>query len=80
MMVCCPTEKIIADQSAKPTQGSLFVHQRNLILGVDAKEFSMCKEWYKAVLVKYELWDEEKGLESTQMKCRIMQDVMTRVG
>ena len=64
-MVCCPSEKMIIDYSTKPTQGSLFICQRNAILGADEKEFNMHKEWCKAVLMKYELWDDdEKDLES----------------
>ena len=56
---------MIVDYSTKPAQGSLFVYSRNMILGVDEKEFGMCKEWYKAVLMKYDLWDEaENDLES----------------
>ena len=65
-MVYCPTEKMITDYSTKPTQGSLFACQRNLILGIDEKEFSMHKEWHKAVLVKYELWDD---LEEDLLRC-----------
>ena len=64
-MICCPTEKMIADCSTKPTQGSLFVCQRNLILGVKEKEFNMHKKWHRAVLEKYDLWDDlEEYLES----------------
>ena len=40
-IVCCPTEKMVADYSAKPTQGSLFAYQRNLILGINKEEFDM---------------------------------------
>ena len=56
-----PTEKIIADYSTKPTQGSLFVCQRNMILGLDEKEFAMHKEWHKAALMKYDLWNKAKN-------------------
>ena len=59
-MACCPTEKMVADHSAKPTQGSLLVHQRNLILGADEKDFNAHKKWYESALKQYELWDEEE--------------------
>ena len=68
-MIYCPTEKMIADYSTKPTQGSLFVCQRNTTLGIDESEFVMCKEWCKAALVKHELWDEdESDLEGLQRR------------
>ena len=35
--------------------------QRNMILGIDQKEFSMHKERYKAALEKYGLWDDEEA-------------------
>ena len=53
-----PTEKMIADCSSKPTQGSLFVYQRNMIQGVDEKDISLHKRWHTRALEKYELWDE----------------------
>ena len=59
-MVCCPTEKMVADYSAKPTQGSLFVCQRNLILGLKENEFGSHKKWYETILKRHELWDEEE--------------------
>ena len=43
-MMCCPTENMVDDYSAKPTQGILFAPQRNLILGTNEEEFSKHKE------------------------------------
>ena len=64
-MVYCPTEEMIADYSTKPTQGSLFVYQRDLILDIKKDEFDMYKRQYKEVLLKYDIWDDkEKDLES----------------
>ena len=64
-MVYYPTEKMIANYSTKPTQGSLFVYQRNTIMGAKENEFAMHKTWYEKVLRKYELWDEmESDLET----------------
>ena len=40
---CCPTDKMIADYSSKPTQSSLFVYQRNVIQGVDEKYIPLCE-------------------------------------
>ena len=57
-IVCCPTDKMIADYSSKPTQGALFIFQRNTILGVKEEDFGMHKQWHKRVLERYELWDE----------------------
>ena len=59
-MVHCPSEKMVADYSTKPTQGSLFVCQRNLILGMDEKEFGKYKKWYEAALKRYDLWDDKE--------------------
>ena len=53
-----PTDKTIADYSSKPTQGSLFYYQINVIQGVDEKDVPSCKRWCKRVLEKHELWDE----------------------
>ena len=36
-IACCPTENMVADYSAKPTQGSLFAFQGNVILGLNEK-------------------------------------------
>ena len=42
----CPTEKMIANYSTKPTQGSLFVFQRNTMQGINEQDFGICKSWY----------------------------------
>ena len=57
-IVYCPTEKMIADFSSKPTQGKLF--KLNTIQGIKVENFRLYKEWYKKVLQQYKLFD---GLE-----------------
>ena len=59
-IIYCPTEKMIADYSTKPTQGALFVYQRNTILGIKDEEFEMHKGWYRRKLKEYDLWDDEE--------------------
>ena len=56
-IIYCPTDKMIADYSSKPTQRILFEFQRNTILGIKKDDFVTQKDWYKFVLRKYELWD-----------------------
>ena len=58
--IYCPTEKMIADYSTKPTQGTLFEYQRDIILGVKKEECVMYKNWYKKKLMEYDLWDDEE--------------------
>ena len=71
-MVYCPTEEMVADYSTKPTQGSLFVYQRDLILGIKKEEFGIYKSWYKEVLLKYDIWDDkEKDLESLWLQYEV---------
>ena len=57
----CPTKEMVADQSTKTTQGSLFKYQRNLIQGVKKEDFSEHKEWCKEALEGYDLWDEDES-------------------
>lgn len=57
-IVYCPTEKMIADFSSKPTQGKLFEFQRNTIQGIKVENFRLYKEWYKKVLQQYKLFDD----------------------
>ena len=57
-IVYCPTAKMIADYSSKPTQGKLFEFQRNTIQGIKVEDFKMYKEWYKKVLDQYKLFDD----------------------
>ena len=40
---CCPTDHMTTDYSTKPTQGYLFLCQRNVILGEKKEDFSECK-------------------------------------
>ena len=60
-IVCFPTENMVSDYSDKPTKGSLFACQLNLILGLNKKEFGMCKKCYEDILKKHDLWDEEEA-------------------
>ena len=60
-MMHCPTEKMLADISSKPTQGALFLKQRNLIMGLREEDFELYEAWYECVLEKYELWDDEES-------------------
>ena len=57
-IVYCPTEKMIADYSSKPTQGKLFEFQRNTIQGIKVEDYRMYKEWYMKVLEQYKLFDD----------------------
>ena len=57
-IVYCPTEKMIADFSSKPTQRKLFEFQRNTIQGIKVENFRLYKEWYKKVLQQYKLFDD----------------------
>ena len=61
----CPTEEMVVDYVSKPTQGGLFVKQRNAIQGIEINNFDMCKSWYERVLRKHELWDNEEADLST---------------
>ena len=60
-IIYCPTEKMIADFSSKPTQGQLFKNQRNAVMGLKEEDFEMYKAWYKAVLERYDLWDDQEN-------------------
>ena len=59
-IIYCPTKKMVADFSSKPTQGNLLKRQRNIVMGLKEEDFEMCKAWYKAALERYDLWDEEE--------------------
>ena len=59
--MCCSTEEMVEDYSSKPTQGGLFVNQRNKIQGIEIHYFEMHKWWYERVFRKYDLWDNEKA-------------------
>ena len=52
-MEFCQADDMISDYSTKPTQGSLFLFQRNSMLGVKKEDFSEYKLWCKDVLKKY---------------------------
>ena len=55
----CPAEDMISDHRTKPTQGELFVRQRNMIQGVSPQDTNMCRAWHERVLRKYDIWDSE---------------------
>ena len=59
-MVYYLTDQIVASYSTKPMQGSLFIYYGNLILRIDDNEFKIYKRWYKEVLKRYNLWDENE--------------------
>ena len=68
-MVCCPTDKMLADFSSKPLQGKAFIFHRNKMQGVNKDDFQMHKKWCKAVLEQYDLWDDvEADLMSLYIK------------
>jgi len=60
-IVYCPTEKMIADYSSKPTQGSLFIYQRNTILSIKEEDFDTYKQWYKDTIECYGIWNDEES-------------------
>ena len=60
-LACCPSENMTSDHNTKPTKGSLFVCQRNFILGLDEKDFGIHKKWYEDILKKHDLWDEDEA-------------------
>jgi len=57
----CPTSDMIADYNTKPLQGVLFVKFRDLIMGINQKEFDVYKQHYKDVLTQYNLFDEHES-------------------
>ena len=58
---------MVADFSIKPTQGSIFVQQRNVVMGLKIEDFRIYKSWHKRVMEKCYLWDDiEEDLERTQ--------------
>ena len=56
----CPTEKMQADFSSKPTQGLLFKKQRNVAMGLKDEDFPMHKAWHKRIIEKHDLWDNQE--------------------
>ena len=66
-MVCCPAKKMIMDYSVKPTQGFLFLHQRDVIQGVRDKNFTSLKDWHRRALERHDSHhDQENDLERLQ--------------
>ena len=57
-IACCPIEKMVCDQSAKPTQVIFLAHRRNVVQGIKLVHFPMHKTWYEKVLRKCDLLDE----------------------
>jgi hypothetical protein len=63
-LIYCPTDKMIADYSTKPLQGSKFVEFRDLMLGILKADYAKYKEQYIAVLKQYDLYENEDDLQS----------------
>jgi hypothetical protein len=63
-LIYCPTDKMIADYSTKPLQGSKFVEFRDLMLGILRRDYALYKEQYIAVLKQYDLYRNEDDLDS----------------
>jgi hypothetical protein len=62
-LIYCPTDKMIADYSTKPLQGSKFVEFRDLMLGILKADYAKYKEQYIAVLKQYDLYENEDDLQ-----------------
>jgi hypothetical protein len=62
----CPTKEMIADFFTKPLQGALFYKFRDVILGVDPKDFDEYKKQYYAALEKYKLIDDNASTSSQE--------------
>ena len=63
-IVCCPTEKMVADYSSKPLQGRIFVVHRNTMLDVSVNDYKLHKRWHKESFDRHQLWDDmEKDLD-----------------
>ena len=56
--MCCPVEHMLEDFRTKPTQGSLFIRQRNTLQGADEKDFLIRKAWCRRVMERHDLWDD----------------------
>ena len=63
-LIYCPTEKMIADFSTKPLQGSKFIEFRDQMQGIRAEDYDDYKRQYIAVLKAYDLYENEEDLES----------------
>ena len=62
-LIYCPTDKMIADFSTKPLQGTKFVEFRNQIQGICADDFEKYKEQYISILKQYDLYENEDDLD-----------------
>jgi hypothetical protein len=62
-LIYCPTDKMIADFSTKPLQGSKFVEFRDQMQGIRAEDYAEYKKQYIAVLKAYDLYENEADLE-----------------
>jgi hypothetical protein len=63
-LIYCPTDKMIADFSTKPLQGSKFIEFRDQMQGIRAEDYDDYKRQYTAVLKAYDLYENEEDLES----------------
>jgi hypothetical protein len=63
-LIYCPTDKMIADYSTKPLQGSKFVEFRDQMQGIRAEDYDDYRKQYIAVLKEYDLYENEDDLYS----------------
>jgi hypothetical protein len=62
-LIFCPTEKMIADFSTKPLQGSKFVEFRDQMQGIRVEDYPEYKKQYMAVLKACDLYENEGDLD-----------------
>ena len=62
-LIYCPTEKMTADFSTKPVQGSKFVEFRDAMQGIRPEDYPIYKSRYMEVLKAYDLDQNEDDLE-----------------
>jgi hypothetical protein len=63
-LIYCPTDKMIADFSTKPLQGSKFIEFRDQMQGISRDDYESYKREYVAVLKAYDLYENEDDLDS----------------
>ena len=56
----CLTEKMLADLSTKPTQGTSYKQQRNVVMGLKEEDFEINKVWHGRILEKHDPQDDEE--------------------
>jgi hypothetical protein len=72
-LIYCPTDKMIADFSTKPLQGSKFIEFRDQMQGIRAEDNDDYKKQYIAVLKAYDLYENEEDLDSLQYHIMFVQ-------